>query len=193
MRARRSRSRLSLEICAIPVCEIRGGFVGGPAKFKKRGAGIGGLARVVIHPAETLALRAVVGLRRRNFGVAITGRFGRGVGIKRGVCNITTTGPPADAADFVRVSFPRDGVCTGTVWCAAAGETRDAQIETAPEKMDWAAFAEETSAKFFEDGIDRDENLPETVRVGAIVRCVRGVLIEADGIGNFDRHVPNID
>ena len=57
--------------------------------------------------------------------------------------------------------------------------------------MHGAGFAEEAGAKFFEDGSDGSEDLPETVGVDGVVGGVSYVESEADGAGNFDGHVPN--
>src|SRR5262245_66590661 len=74
-------------------------------------------------------------------------------------------------------------------------ETGNGQIGGAPEKMHWTTFADEARAKLFEDSICLDQDSPEPVRVVRIVRCVRFVSVEPDGIGNFggflvDLHVP---
>src|SRR5437899_10338166 len=57
--------------------------------------------------------------------------------------------------------------------------------------MHGAGFAEEAGAKFFEDGSDGSEDLPETVGVDGVVGGVSYVESEADGAGDFDGHVPN--
>src|SRR5271156_237291 len=57
--------------------------------------------------------------------------------------------------------------------------------------MHGARLADESSAKFLEDRIERDQNSPEAIGVDGIVTRVRHVMIEANRIWNFDRHGPD--
>ena len=59
--------------------------------------------------------------------------------------------------------------------------------------MHGAGLADESGTELTEDGIEIGEDAPEPVCVFGIVGRVRGVLIEADGIGNFDGHGPEFD
>src|SRR5215813_11732266 len=65
------------------------------------------------------------------------------------------------------------------------GETSDCQIGGTPEKVHRTALADEARAKLFKDAVCLDQDSPEPVRVVRIVRCVRFVSVESDGIGNL--------
>src|SRR5215469_3206622 len=73
------------------------------------------------------------------------------------------------------------------------GKSCHRQIETAPEKMDRAAFAAEPRAKFFEHPIGLKQNAPEPVRVFRIVGAMFLVTIERDRIRNFIRRDVDLD
>src|SRR5437016_10527423 len=86
------------------------------------------------------------------------GRFGSYIGIEGGLLNIAAAGPKADAAGFVRVGFAGNDVRAGTLRSAAAGEARDGEIETAPEKMYRAGLADETRPELIQDAVHRSED-----------------------------------
>ena len=56
-----------------------------------------------------------------------------------------------------------------------------------------AALADELRAELLENRIYGKQDAPESSRGFRIVGIVLPVLIEANGIGNFDRHRPDLD
>src|SRR4029077_18407201 len=99
--------------------------------------------------------------------------------------NVASTGPEADAADFVRVCFAGDDVGAGPLGGAAAGKTGYGKVKAAPEKMHRAALTNEARPKLVEDAVHGDKDLPEAADVLGIVRGVNAVLIEGYRVGNF--------
>src|SRR6202035_5445051 len=57
--------------------------------------------------------------------------------------------------------------------------------------MNGTVLADKAGAKVFEDFMGADQNSPEAVCVFWIVRCALCILIERDGVGNFNRHLPD--
>ena len=64
-------------------------------------------------------------------------------------------------------------------------KTRDGKVGGAPEKVHRAAFADEASAKLFENPVSLYKNPPEPIGILAIIRAVSFVLVEADSVSNF--------
>src|SRR5579863_1795079 len=110
------------------------------------------------------ALREAGGLRRR-------------VGIKRRAFYVAASRPESGADHFMGIGFARDGIRTSAFRRSAAREARHRKIETAPEKMDRAGFADEAGAKFLENRLAANKNPPETIGVFGIVRGVLCILI----------------
>src|SRR5215510_15948463 len=59
--------------------------------------------------------------------------------------------------------------------------------------MDWAGFSHEARPEFIEYVLDSRQDSPEAVRALRIVRGVRCVLIERNGIGYFNGHLPDMN
>ena len=98
-----------------------------------------GEANVVVHQEEFAFLGVVEGFGGLDGAVLEARGFRRGVGVEGGVLDdFSIAGPEADADYFVRVTFFCDGVRIRANGRAAAGETRDGEIEAAPEEMDGA-------------------------------------------------------
>src|SRR5688500_8377316 len=76
---------------------------------------------------------------------------------------------------------------------APAGKARYGQIETAPEKMDRAAFAAELRAELLEDAVALLKDAPEAVRIIGIVSRVFLVFFERNGRVDFVRRGVDLD
>ena len=182
----------AFEFGAVPVGEIGGGVVGGLAEGEEIAFGRVGEPDDVVHEKEFGFFGAIESFCGLNGAVLETWRLGCGVGVKGGVFDdFAIAGPEADADEFVGVAFFYDGIGAGTDGGAASRETRDGEIEAAPEEMHGAGFAEEAGAEFFEDGSDGGEDLSEAVGVFGVVGGVSFVESEADGAGDFHGHVPH--
>jgi hypothetical protein len=92
----------------------------------------------------------------------------------------------------VRVAFTRHEIGVGHRRCASAGEARHRQIEAAPEEVHRARLAEKAATELVEDVRDRDHRAPASIGIVGIVGGMDGVLLEGDGIGDFDRHGPDV-
>ena len=58
--------------------------------------------------------------------------------------------------------------------------------------MHWTGFSDEARPKDFEHGVDRQQDVPQALRLPGVVRGVNRILIERDGIRDFDRHLPDV-
>src|ERR1700731_3320343 len=76
-----------------------------------------------------------------------TRRFRRSVRVKSRSRDVTTARPESRAADFMRVSFPRDGISARPFRRHSARKASDRQIETSPEKMHGAGLSLKAGAK----------------------------------------------
>src|SRR6185312_16508432 len=98
-------------------------------------------------------------------------------------------GPETGAAHLVRVGFARNRIGEPRhrrmERRAPSREACDCQVETAPEKVHGACFAEEAAAEELEDAIGLHENAPERVRRTGIIGGMYPVL----GEGNRIRHL----
>jgi hypothetical protein len=129
----------ALEFGAIPMGEISAGVVGALAKIEEGLFGRVGETDIVVHQEEFAFLRVVEGFGGLNGAVLEAGGSVGGVSVEGGVLDdFSIAGPEADADYFVRVAFFCDGVRIRANGRAAAGETRDGEIEAAPEEMDGA-------------------------------------------------------
>jgi len=156
----------AFEFDAVPVGKIGGGVICGLAEGEEIAFGRVGEADVVVHEKEFGLFRVVEGFCGLDGTVFETWRLGGGVGVEGGVFDdFSIAGPKAHADDFVGVAFFCDAIGVGANGRAASGETRDGEIEAAPEEMHGAGFAEEAGAEFFEAESHRGEHLPEAMRV----------------------------
>src|SRR5688572_30015515 len=95
----------------------------------------------------------------------------------------------------MRVGFARDRIrqmrdASRMRRRAPSGETRYGQVETAPEEMDWAAFATELRTELLEDAVALQKHAPETVRVFRVVSGILFVFLEGNrGIDFVRRRV----
>src|SRR5262249_47221777 len=128
---------------------------------------------------------------RRSIPTPIRRRIG--VGIERRIAHRTAARPEPGARHLMRIGFARD--CVGQVGYTArmrrrpsSGKARHGQVETAPEKMHRAHFAEKAGAEITEYVVRREQYAPEAVGIVAVVGGVRIVLIEWDAIDNLARH-----
>src|SRR5688572_30433680 len=96
------------------------------------------------------------------------------------------------ADDFMRVSLARDYVGVRPRRRGLARKTRDCHIEAAPEKMHRTTLADESRAKLLENGVHFYERAPEAVRILSVVRRMIVVVFEANRIGYFNRHGPDL-
>src|SRR5690349_18484772 len=179
-----------LEGLAVPMSQLRAGFVGGLTKFQKCGAGRRRPAHVVIHQEELAELRVVLRGLRLDASLAEARRLGSHVGIEGGRAD-AAAGPKADAADFVGIRFTRDGIGARALGSAAAGKARHRMVEAAPEKMHRAGLAQKARAELLENAVHGDEDLAEPPHGFGIVGGVNLVLVKGNRIGNFHRHFPN--
>src|SRR6516162_8861653 len=76
---------------------------------------------------------------------------------------------------------------------AAAGETGDGEIETAPEEMHRARLAEETGAELLEHAVGIDEDLQKTPHRIRVIGCVPFIVRKSDGIGQLVRNLVDDD
>src|ERR1700689_4486340 len=79
--------------------------------------------------------------------------------------------------------------------CGAPGKPRHCEVETAPEKMHRAGFADKTGAKFFQNAIGLDQSLPEFMHIDKIVLRMGAVLFKPYRVLDLARHGPdaNVD
>src|ERR1700677_3615231 len=182
----------SLQRFALPVAAFSRRFVGALEELQQRGFRIVSASNVVVHQQELFELRMVEGRLRANRTLREAGGFRRSVGVKRRSNDVAATGPEACAAHFVRVRLASDRVGSRPVGRLSAGEARHRQIETSPEKMHGADFADKSVAEFLEDLIDPYQDAPEFVHRFRIVSGVNGVVLERNRIGNLTRLRPNL-
>src|SRR6185437_3314870 len=187
----RSRLRWPLECGAVPMAEICSSLVGTLGEFEQRGCGIVRGADGVVRQQEFTQLRVVESLRGTDFALAKTRRLGRRISVKHRRLEFAASGPPSQAAHFVRVCLAGHSVRAGAFGRAASREARGREIEAAPEKMYGAGLADESRAKLFEDGVNGCEDSPEAIGILRIVRVMRGIAIEANRIGNLHGHGPH--
>src|SRR5690348_9409234 len=168
------------------------GIVRALREIEKNGARIRAAAHFFIRQEKLAHLFVVKSGGRPNRCSRKSRRLRRGIRVKRRVNHAFVPRPKTNADDFVRIRFARHFIGARALGCAASGESRDGEIETAPEKMHRARFADEARAKFIEHGIDAQESAPKTLRMRRIVRIVNAVLVKANGIRNFDGHWPDL-
>ena len=71
---------------------------------------------------------------------------------------------------------------------AAAGKSRDREIETAPEEMHGARLSKKRRAEIREDLVRTQQDAPEAVCEIGIVGTVRLILVERNRVWDFVRH-----
>ena len=76
---------------------------------------------------------------------------------------------------------------------ATAGKARHRQIETAPEEMHGAAFADEPCAEKLQDAIRLEEHLPKTVRELTIIGAMNRIAAEGDCIRDLGGKLIDLD
>src|SRR5579871_929268 len=91
----------------------------------------------------------------------------------------------------MRICFLRNRIRPGSRRGTSARKASNRKIETAPEKMYRTVFADKAGAKLFEDFIGADQDPPEAVCIFWIIRGMLCVLVERDGLGNLDWHLPD--
>src|ERR1700722_17081265 len=102
-------------------------------------------------------------------------RLGVACGLRGGVCvegrslHIAASRPKSSADYLVGIGLPGDGVCSLTRRGAPSGKARNRQVETTPEKMHGAVFADESGAEFFEDGIHQQQDAPEAGDIFSVI------------------------
>jgi hypothetical protein len=75
----------------------------------------------------------------------------------------------------------------------AAREPCHCKIEAAPEEVHRTALSEKTRTELLEHAIDLQEYAPEALSVFAIVRRMRVILAEGNGLRHFIRHFIDTD
>src|SRR6185369_3392526 len=95
-------------------------------------------------------LLVIVGARRRDRRLPVSGGLGRDVAVVRGGLEPAVARPPADAVDLVRVRLALDDVSRQRLGRAAAREPARRQIEGAPEELHRARLADEPSLELLE-------------------------------------------
>src|ERR1017187_7692838 len=75
----------------------------------------------------------------------------------------------------------------------AAREARASKIERAPKEVDRAHLASKASAEHVEDPSGLQQDAPESLHVFRVVFPVGKVLIEGNGLCDFNRHLPDPD
>src|ERR1700721_2210299 len=133
----------------------------------------------------------VEGCRRLHFLLGEARWLGCCISIKCCAFNVASARPESRTDYFMGIGFARNGIGGRTFGGAATGEARHAQVEASPEKMHWTIFADETRAKFLEDGVGQNQYLPQTVRVFGIVGRVLLIGLEPHRIGHFAGYPPN--
>ena len=176
---------------AVPVAQGGSGGVGGAAEVQEGGGGGLCCAEVVVHEQELAQLGVVKGSLGMDGGGLEAGRLGDGVGVEGCASDISAAGPESDTAYLVRIGFAGHGVGFGAVGGAASGEAADGEVEAAPEEVDGAGFALELGTELVEYGVDGEQDAPEALDGGGIVGGVDAVLVEGNGIGDFDGHAPD--
>src|SRR4051812_26358079 len=68
---------------------------------------------------------------------------------------------------------------------APPGKTRDGQVERSPEKMDGAAFPDESRAKQRESPLALHEDLPEPLRLMRVEGAMSLVALEGNEVGKL--------
>src|SRR6185503_16927855 len=112
------------------------------------------------------------------------------VRVERGIRDRAAARPEARAADFVRVRLARDAIgkirnATGMLRRPPAGEARHREIRRAPEVVHGTDLADEARAERLEYAIRLHERAPVPLRGVSVVRAVRVVALERDGVGHF--------
>src|SRR5271167_1261849 len=157
--------RVALECMAIPFRQIRRHLITGLQEFEDcivRGTRRAG---VVILQQELTEFRVeVTGSRSNRCLVQTCGRR-RGVTIERRRAETTVARPKSGADHFVRVRFAGNQVRASARRRGTPGKSRYRQIETSPEKMDRADFAQERRREFLEQTVGSRKNPPEPVCV----------------------------
>src|SRR4051812_41725715 len=118
--------------------------------------------------------------------------FRNSVGIESRSLNIPAPRPEASAAYLMGVGLLCHRVGSRARRGAPARKARDGEIEAAPKEMHGAALADKPGAKLFEDAVDSYQNSPKAMHVLRVIRAVDTVLVETDGIGDFDWHGPDL-
>src|SRR6476646_3438492 len=173
----RSKLHWTLERAPVPTPEIRTRRVCRFAERAQRSARRLRLADVVVHQHELAELPMVDGWIGSHASVAQARGLGRRIRIEGRVGDFAAAGPEAHAADFVRVRFARYRIGTRTLGGASSGESRDGEVEAAPEEMDVTALADEAGAKRVEHAINGDQDAAEARHGVAVVAGVDGVVL----------------
>src|SRR5882724_10709681 len=134
----------------------------------------------------------VKGLPGTDRPLPITGRLRSGIRVERRPFDLAAAGPESGADYFMRIGFAGDRVRSFALRSAPSGKARDRQIETSPKKMYRAVLADEARTEFTEDAVCDQENPPEPGRILTIIGCMLSIAIKSNGIGNFDRHAPDL-
>ena len=71
----------------------------------------------------------------------------------------------------------------------AARKAGHSQIKAAPEEMDRAHLAEKASAKEGKDAVRLDQDAPEAVRELGVIGGMLLVVLKADRMRDFHRHI----
>src|SRR4030095_512935 len=87
----------------------------------------------------------------------------------------------------MRIGLALAPICTRLRRSRLSRKARHREIEAVPEHMHRRRLSDETPAKFFEDVIDRDEDLVKSFDVSFVIRLVLGVFGERRRIRPFVR------
>src|SRR5579859_689289 len=181
----------SLQRFPVPVAQVCAGIVSTLQEISQRLYGRAALPHVVIHQQKLLKAGVIEALSRPHNRLGKSFRLRGCVSIKRGIGNVAAPRPEPRANDFVRISLPSDSVGPGSLRRSPPREPCHGYIETSPEEVYRAAFADKSRSKHLKDLIHRHQDAPKSVRVCRIIGSMLLVPIKRNRIGDFNRHVPD--
>src|ERR1700680_500326 len=120
-----------------------------------------------------------------------TWRLRRSVRVESRSFDVASARPESRTADFMRVSFPRDGISYRALWRHPPGKASDRQIEASPEKRYGAGLSLKAGAKLFKYLVNPDQHSPKFMSRFRVIRRVSVVFLKRNGIGNLTRHRPD--
>ena len=141
------------------------------------------------------AIVVIRGIRRHGSRCEAL-RLGIGIAVERWFAETPVTWPKAATADFVRVCFLHDPGTqirrrTGNWGGCASGEAGDRHVEAAQKKCTGLTLPRNCPRT----GSRPDPPEPGSAKIGdvfRVVRTVRAILFEWDGVGYLDRHGPDL-